>query len=533
MTPERAQLNEAMRRDLYTYVRRVFADLNPGRKFHLSQHIEYVCAEVTAMYTGEVRRLIVNLPPRNLKSIIVSVAFITWVLGHDPSKRFLLVSYGQDLPSAFSRDCLRIMTSAWYRELFRKTRIDPNANRVDDFRTTRNGGLKVDSVQGAVTGFGADYIIIDDPMKPIDARTDVSRTKVNETIQNTVLSRQDGVGAARVLLVAQRIHEDDPTGYLMSHQPWRRIRLPALAEEDEAYPYIDAFGKRRVFRRKAGEPLNPAYEPLEKLEEQRQIVGEYVWASQYQQRPAPLGGGVFKPDWFRKLPLDKFPAKFDLIFQSWDTGSKDGVTNDYSVCVTIGVVSGVRYILDVFRVKLEFPALREAVLVQRDKHKPDAIVIEAKGSGGELIPELRDLRVWEVVPAMPMVSKVVRAEGQTAIIAGGGVYVPSDADWVEEFLYELAVFPKGRHDDQVDALSQGLQYVRERIHDPNLIAFAKEELAKMRPAPAGGRVRMLAPPGVSHRIRIDGQTELIADGHSDVLPTEVYGLTRAGWKRVS
>jgi predicted phage terminase large subunit-like protein len=533
MSPERAQLNEATRRDLYTHVQRAFAELNPGRRFHHGRHLEYVCAEVAALCTGDTRRLVLNMPPRNLKSIIVSVAFATWILGKDPTKRILIVSYGQDLAQNFARDCLRVMTAGWYRETYRKTRIDRDSGRMDDFRTTQNGGIKVESILGGVTGFGADYIIIDDPMKPNDARTDVSRTKVNETLQNTVLSRQDGVGSARVILVMQRIHEDDPTGYLMARQPWRQVRLRAVAEEDERHAYVDGFGRRRVFRRRAGEALNPSYESLEKLEEQRQIVGEYVWASQYQMRPAPREGGIFKPDWFRRLPLAQFPTTYDHVVQSWDTGSKEGVTNDFSVCVTFGVWNGMRYILDVFRAKLEFTELVDAVMIQREKYRPNAIVIEEKGAGQELRSVLRDLRVWEAVWTLPTVSKVVRAEGQTRVIAGGGVVIPSDAEWIDEFLHELAVFPMGRHDDQVDALSQGLQYIRELIHDPNPIAFAKEELAKARGGPSRGLVRMLAPPGTSHIYHADGRVELIQDGHCDVLPEAVYGLERSGWKRLS
>jgi predicted phage terminase large subunit-like protein len=493
----RAEFDMLTRACLYTFVQRVFLELNPTRTFHGGRHLEYICAEVAAMLTGDTRRLALNLPPRNLKSIIVSVAFVAWVLGRDPSKRFLLVSYGQDLPQSFARDILRVMRSAWYQHLFPGTRIHSDYSRIDDFRTTQNGRVKVESLQGGLTGFGADYIILDDPMKPLDAYTEHSRKKANETIQNTVLSRQDGLGAARVLLVMQRIHEEDPTGYLMARQLWRHIRLPAIAEEDEEYEFVDAFGARRAFRREAGEALNPAYEPIEVLLEQKQLVGDYVFAAQYQQRPAPMGGGIFKIDDFRREPRASFPQAFDKKVQSWDTGSKEGITNDYSVCVTIGVVGGLRYVLDVRRDKWAYDKLRLEALAQQEIHRPDVIIVEDKSIGEALIPDLRTAGIYNVVSALPTVSKVVRAEGQIAIIHGGGVIFPSDAPWLDDLLYEFALFPKGRHDDQVDSLCQALQWIRDNTAT-GWFAYMNQETARMKAQGTGERmVRMQAPPGVN------------------------------------
>lgn len=497
-TLTRDEFDVLTRACLYTFVRRVFLELNPTRKFHSSRHLEYVCAEVAAMFTGDTRRLALNLPPRNLKSIIVSVAFVAWVLGRDPSKRFLLVSYGQDLPQSFARDILRVMRSAWYQRLFPGTRLHPDYSRVEDFRTTENGRVKVESLQGGLTGFGADYIILDDPMKPLDAYTEHSRKKANETIQNTVLSRQDGLGAARVILVMQRIHEEDPTGYLMARQLWRLIRLPAIAEDDEAYEFVDAFSHRRAFRRKAGEALNPAYEPIEALLEQKQLVGDYVFAAQYQQRPAPMGGGIFKIDEFRLEPRSSFPHAFDKKVQSWDTGSKEGVSNDYSVCVTIGVVGGLRYVLDVRRDKWAYDKLKIEALAQQEIHRPDVIVIENKSVGEALIPDLRAAGIYNIESALPTVSKVVRAEGQTATIHGGGVVFPSDARWLDDLLYEFALFPKGRHDDQVDSLCQALQWIRENTAVTGWFAYMNQETARMKAQQTGDKlVRMQAPPGVN------------------------------------
>lgn len=397
-------------------------------------------------------------------------------------------------------------------------------------------------------------------MKPVDAFSENNRTKNNEMIQNSVLSRQDGVGSARVMVVMQRLHEDDATGYLLARQPWRQVRLPAIAEEDEFFPYRDALGRQRVFKRKKGEALNPTYEPLEALEAQKVAVGAYYWASQYQLRPAPLDGGVFKIDRFRKLPRAQFPTQFDIVILSLDTASRDGLRNDYTVCFTIGVANGVRYVLDCFRAKLEFPQLRREVIRIRNHVQPNHIVIEAKGSGQELIPELRDLEVYGVEPALPTVSKVVRAEGQTAIIESGEVVFPSDADWLDDMLEEFALFPNGRHDDQVDALCQGLQWLRNKLHEPYMVAFARQEMEdaglqprrqlketeqalgpdpvlpaagqdSVRALPAKGWVRLKAPEGISHASGAGYNVLIPADRIVDVPESAALALLNAWPKK--
>lgn len=491
----REEFDLLSRRDLYTFVQRVFRELKPTGKFHGGRHLEYVCQEVASLHTGDSRRLVLNMAPRNLKSMIVVVAFVAWVLGHDPSKTFLIVSYGQKLPQSHAGDLLMILKSGWYRQLFPATQLHRDFNRADDFRTSRNGRVKVESLQGGLTGFGADYIILDDPMKPLDAYTEHSRRKVNETIQNTVLSRQDGVGAARVILVGQRIHEDDPTGYLMARQPWRQIKLPAIAEEDERYEFVDAFGRKRVFARKAGEVLNPAYESLEELLKQKEILGDYVFAAQYQQRPAPMGGGIFKVDWFQQVPRSDFPEKYDMVVQSWDTAVKDTDSNDFSVCTTWGISGPRKYLIDVFRQKLEFTPLKLAVLMQRRLYTPNFILVEDRASGQQLVQVLREERMPELVPIMPTLNKQVRAMGQTPAIKD--VFLPTDATWVESFLLEVALFPKGRHDDQVDSMTQALEWLRDReIPSSNFFQYMAEEKARAQPQqPQKRTVRMQAPPG--------------------------------------
>lgn len=517
----------------YVFVQRVFAELNPGRQFHASGHIELICAEMEALFRGDNRRLIVNVPPRNLKSMIISVAFTAWVLGRDPTKRFLIVSYGQNLAQKFGRDILRVMRSSWYRRLFPGARIDPAQGSFDDFRTTKNGGAKVESIQGGVTGFGADFITIDDPMRPLDAIFEHTRQKINETVLNSVMSRQDGVGAARVTLVMQRLHEDDTTGFLLGRQggKWPHIRLPAIAEENERLEYDTPFGKA-VFQRAAGDPLNPAYEPLEGLRDQEELEGPYYWSGHYQQRPMPLGGGVIKPEWFQQVPRSQFPEKFDMVLQSWDTAVKTADNNDYSVCTTWGIAGQLKYLLDVFREKMEFTPLKQAVYTLRGRYNPNFILIEDRMSGQQLVQVLREERVSGLEPILPTLNKEVRAMGQTPVMRD--VVLEKGAPWVDAFLLEAAHFPKGRYDDQVDSMTQALEWMRDRhIPASNFFLLIEQDMAALRERKGDrGLVRLRAPLGITHVQLNDGPTVMVKEGIVEVPETAVASLERQGYTRL-
>lgn len=508
----------------YVFVQRVFAELNPGRQFHASGHVEVICAEMEALFRGDNRRLIVNVPPRNLKSMIISVAFTAWVLGRDPTKRFLIVSYGQDLAQNFARDILRVMRSSWYRRLFPGARIDPAQGRFDDFRTTRNGGVKVESIQGGVTGFGADFITIDDPMRPLDVIFEHTRQKINETVLNSVMSRQDGVGAARVTLVMQRLHEDDTTGFLMQRQAdkWPRLRLPAIAEEDERIEYATPFGAA-LFERKAGDALNPAYEPLDRLRDQEELEGPYYWSGHYQQNPMPMGGGIIKPEWFQQVPRSEFPQKFDMVVQSWDTAVKTADSNDYSVCTTWGIAGTQKYLLDVRREKMEFTALKHAVLAMRSQYNPSFVLIEDRASGQQLIQVLREERISGIEPVTPTLNKEVRAMGQTPAMRN--VVLEKGAPWVDAFLLEAAHFPKGRYDDQVDSMTQALEWMRDRqIPSSNFFLYIEQETlrAAQKPGRSGGEaVRMQGPPGIT--LQFSGRPSQTSNDGIYHVPKEAVG----------
>jgi hypothetical protein len=200
---------------LGVFVQRVFAELNPGVAYLDNFHIQIIVNELEKTRLGELQRLAFALPPRSLKSIIISVAFPAWLLGHDPTARIICVSYGQDLADKMAHDCRQVMQSDWYRRLFPATVLAPKRQSLGAFETTLGGGRFSTSVGGVTTGFGGDFIIVDDPMKPEEALSDADRRRANDWIQHTLFTRLNDKRRGVIIIVMQRLHEDDVIGNLM------------------------------------------------------------------------------------------------------------------------------------------------------------------------------------------------------------------------------------------------------------------------------------------------------------------------------
>jgi len=273
-----------LRSDLGYFAERCFAELNPQTEFWTNWHIEVIAAKLAAVREGKIRRLIINLPPRHLKSLMASVAFPAWCLGHDQSAQILCVSYAQDLADKLARDCRSIMMSPWYRRIF-PTRLAPHRQAVQEFITTRQGYRLATSTGGVLTGRGADFILIDDPLKPDEALSDAQRKTANDWFSHTLYSRLNDKRSGAIVIIMQRLHEDDLVGHVLAQEPWEVVCIPAIAEADEVHR-IETIWGLRCFRRWQGEALHPEREPLDTLDRIRRTVGEYNFAGQYQQSPA-------------------------------------------------------------------------------------------------------------------------------------------------------------------------------------------------------------------------------------------------------
>ena len=456
MTFTNEEYNACLRRDFFTFLHRSFYALNPQTPFLSNWHIEVIAAKLEACRRGHCRRLIINVPPRHLKSHCASIAFTAWLLGQNPAAQIINVSYGQDLADKLARDARSLMQHEFYQRLFPATHLSSQKQSVNEFMTTAQGYRLATSVGGVLTGRGGDYLILDDPLKPDEALSDAQRRAVNNWYDHTLYSRLNDKKHGVIIIVMQRLHEDDLVGHVLAQEKWDVLSFPAIAECEETF-CIETIGGSRQYTRKVGDVLHPARESQETLAHTRQTMGEYNFAGQYQQAPAPFGGGMIKQDWFKCYEAGQPPDAFDQIIQSWDTANKPTELSDFSVCLTIGIKGSQIMVLHVLRKRLNYPELKRAVREQAELHRATVVLIEDKASGTQLVQELCSF----VQAVKPEGNKTMRLNAQTGAIENGFVFLPRQAPWLAEYVHELTTFPNGKHDDQVDATSQALAWIQE------------------------------------------------------------------------
>lgn len=464
----RAFLNEALRRGFDLFIHRCFQEVSGGEQYHYNWHIDAIAYALVLCQRQETTRQIVSLPPRSLKSIIASVALPAWILGHDPSAKIISVSYASGLAGEFCRKCRSIMSSSWYREIFPNTRISPDKNTELHFETTRGGYRYATSVGGTLTGIGGDYIIIDDPMKAEDGESEAARRNVHHWFENTLYSRLNDKRRGVIIIVGQRVHEDDLVGHVLEKEAWEHLRLPAIAD----VPQDIALGKGRVHRRRIGDVLHPEREPAEVLARMKENMGPRAFAAQYQQEPVPPEGALIKLEEFQYYDSVKF--KYAAV-QSWDTATKATELSDYSVCTTWSIHENRYYLRDVFRERLAFPELKSKAVELALHWRAGLILIEDSANGPALEAEIDRMRIVNfanVELCRPEGDKVVRMARQCARIADGSVLLPREATWLKTFLDECRAFPQGKHDDQVDSMSQFLNWHDD--YDQNRIRVTRQ-----------------------------------------------------------
>lgn len=454
--PNRAEFDAITRLDFNTFGERVFVELNGSEPYLDNFHINLICSELEAVRRGDLRRLAIALPPRSLKSIIVSVAYPAWLLGHDPTTKIICASYGQQLADNLARDCRQVMRSDWYRALFPETRLSSDRQSVGFFETTAGGSRHSTSVGGVLTGFGANVVIVDDPTKPEEAFSDLERAKANAWANHSLFTRLNDKAKGAIILVMQRLHEADMIGHMQTLGEIKLVSFPAIAQCNEELEWKTPFGIR-THHRLEEEALHTEREPLAVLEELRKAMGARMFATQYLQMPAPPGGSIVKPEWFQRYDPANRP-EFDSIFQSWDTASKASQLSDYSVCTTWGRKGQLLYLLHVLRKRLEYPDLKRALIQQAQLHGASKVLIEDASSGQALLQDLKNDGFYKVEAIRPKGDKIMRFQSVSARIEAEQVFVPSQANWLEDYLAELMMFPASRHDDQVDSTSQALTY---------------------------------------------------------------------------
>lgn len=456
------QLRAALRQDLATFTHRTFLEVSPGPNVKMTWYMQAIAYHLEMCATRQITRLIINVPPRYGKSISASVAFAAWLLGRNPGERIVGISYSGELAGRFARDSRSVMQSRWYRSAFPGTRFGSrNANH--DFNTTAKGYRFTTSVDGTLTGVGGSFFLVDDPNPASDERSAVARESTNDWYRSTLRGRLDDPRRGVVVVIQQRIHEDDLSGYLLANdaEKWVHLNLPAIAVRDELIP----IGPGRFHQRRVGDVLDPERENLAELEVRRRSMTSQTFSAQFQQDPVPDDGEIVKWSWFKRFTTTPNWEPGDRFVQSWDTANKAGEMNDFSVCTTWLIKGRDYYLLDVWRGRPTFPELKRQIHTLAARWGADVLLIEDKGSGTQLIAQLAeedDPDLPRPIARLPKEDKVTRMAAQTDRIEQGHVHIPLEIFWLAPFRSEMLQFPKGKYDDQVDSVSQFLQWATER-----------------------------------------------------------------------
>ena len=455
---------EKARRSLYEYVRHAWYVVEPAAAFVDGWHIGAIVEHLEAVSRVEIRSLIINIPPRHMKSLLVSVFWPTWSWIDHPELRWLYASYAQSLSTRDSLKSRRVIQSQWYQERWGdRYSLTSDQNAKTRFENNHTGYRLATSVGGSATGEGGDRIVVDDPHNVHEAES--------EAIREGVLAWWDGVMTLRVndprasarVLVMQRVHEKDLSGHLLEQGGWEHLCIPA---EYEA-PRFTVIGWQDP-RTTQGELVWPnRFGPGEIARTKREL-GSYRYAGQYQQRPSPQAGGIFERKHLRfysELPRREDEAPdFEEMLQSWDMAFKDLSTSDYVVGQVWGRKGADAYLLDQVRGHLSFTESLAAVghLAQKWP-RAAAILVEDKANGTAVLDTLRH-RLSGLIAVEPAGGKVARAYAIQPYYEAGNVYFPSPeiSLWTGDLVEELASFPNGAHDDQVDAMTQALMRLLSR-----------------------------------------------------------------------
>lgn len=450
-------LDAILRQDFNCFINKVFNTINPGIKYQSNWHIELISEYLQAIQNGNIKRLIINMPPRSLKSICVGVAFPAWILGHNPSKRIMSASYSQILSIRHSLDCRFIISSNWYKSIFPRTILSNQHNQKSKFLTSVNGFRFATSVGGSVTGEGGDILIIDDPHNPAQINSIKLRKRVCEWFEQSFVTRLNNRNNGAIILVMQRLHEEDLSGYLLAgSDSWQHLKIPARARQDQIF-MINNYKYHYL----VGDSLYKAWDNTDYLIKLEQEIGSYNYAAQYLQEPINNYALLTIADIsFYEI----LPEKFDYLVQSWDTAIKISDDSDYSVCTCWGVIDKKYYLILLSRQKLIYPDLKNQVVKLARKYAPRIILIEDKASGQQIIQDLRSDGFTNIVAIKPKFDKITRFSAILSLFRSGLVSLPKKSSFNKELLGELLAFPHYKNDDIADSVSQFLNFIKEQTN---------------------------------------------------------------------
>jgi predicted phage terminase large subunit-like protein len=458
MNFKQGDFNRALRMSFLFFVTKAFKTFHPGQDLEDNWHIWTMAFEAVQCMKGKNRKVVCNAPPRSLKSFILAVCYPAFLLGHDPSHKIILATYGKKLSEMHINMIRRLMSTDWYKQAFSLTRLSSHKNSAEGFETVRGGYVIPTSPRGPATGFGADTVIIDDINKASDGVSAMRLRSANRWIDTTLLSRLNNQNTGKILMIQQRLHENDATGHVLKKKGWRIVSIPAISRADMDYQHDNG-----IYTFKEGELLHPERYSRETLDDIRKNEGIHVFESQYQQRPLPENGELIDITKFVRYESPPIRREEDILAISWDIAHGTEIHNDWSVGMVFLIQNGQFYLLDVLRCKENLHALRHGIIAHAIHQKPHVILIERNGIGGPLVDELTYSQPNLTFEGIQVVTdKFSRMRLATIAIDNHKLHIPKDASWLAAFLQECSAFPYGKHDDQVDCLSQFLNWAQKK-----------------------------------------------------------------------
>jgi predicted phage terminase large subunit-like protein len=487
--PTREEVERKMAEmSLAEYSKQAWHVVEPATNYIHNWHIDAIAEHLTAVTDGQIKRLLVNIPPRCEKSLNGSVFWPTWVWGPKgkPYIRWLFISYAESLSIRDSVKCRNIINSDWYQRRWGNVyKLAGDQNEKRKFKNDKTGERIASSIDGTNTGEGGDIVVIDDPHNVRDGESDAIRESTVITFKEVIPSRLNDPKTGAIVVFMQRVHDGDVSGEILKEGGYTHLCLPMEYEPKRMITTPIGFSDPRTVE---GELLWPERIGREELEGTtdspgiKKSLGSYAYAGQYQQRPTPRGGGIIKRHWWKywkpkgrefppvlvKMPdgsiLEVYavdlPDKFDIKIQSWDMNFKETNDSAFVVGQVWGQRTANRYLLDQVREVLDFPKTLTRFEELTRKH-PDVTCkyVEDKANGPAVISTLRN-KISGIIPVEPDGDKIARMAAVSYLMEAGNVYLPHPLlySWVEEeFLPELTAFPKSSYKDQADTCSQGLR----------------------------------------------------------------------------
>jgi predicted phage terminase large subunit-like protein len=458
-------LTRAARRDLYTFIELAWRILEPATPFRSNWHVGLLAEYLTAVTRNQITRLVINIPPRYGKSLIVSVFWPIWEWIQFPSRRWLFVSHSDTLAHTHSLSRRHVIEDPWFRDRFPHVRLLKAQHAKAEFHNTRRGAMVALSMGGSITGKGGDRMIIDDPHSPDQAESDLQRQSTTDRFRITLSTRLNDKQHGAIVVVMQRLHVQDLSGVCLD-LGFRHLCLPALAPRRTMIPLPIS---KTTLVREADEPLWPEREDRATLEGLRRTLGHYAFAGQYQQEPVPRSGGLFPREWWAYCHEAPTGPRTRIV-QSWDLSFKGGDGSDFVVGLVAVVDGAMVYIIDRFKAKASFSDTCKAIKTMRARYPETAAILIEEAANGAAVIDTLQKEIPGVIAVTPEGGKVARAHAVQAQLEARQVVLLSpysangelrpDRLWVPDLVDVCAAFPKGAHDDDVDALTQLLVWLR-------------------------------------------------------------------------